>query len=56
MAAGFRIQLVDARGQPVDDLVSDQTFYVELYIPTDWSGSEGTAELEIAYKTQSGGE
>ena len=60
MAEGFSIRIVDAAGNPLDDLVSDQLFYVELYVPKSWEDpgnttvvefvtSEGTADLEITW-------
>ena len=60
MAEGFRIRFVDLNGRPLDDLVSDQQFYIELYVrkamgdpgnavEVEFVTSEGTADVEITW-------
>ncbi|MDA0352076.1 MAG: hypothetical protein O3A10_07695 [Chloroflexi bacterium] len=67
MAEGFRIRIVDLSGRPLDDLVSDQTFRIELYVPDtmadpgntteiEFVTSEGTADLDITWTNTIDGE
>jgi hypothetical protein len=67
VAEGFSIRIVDVSGRPLDDLVADQQFYVELHVPDGWADpgdtvvvefatSEGTADLEITWTDTIDGE
>ncbi len=67
MAEGFSIRIVDLNGRPLEELVSDQTFRIELYVPKDWDDpgnvvevefttSEGTADLDITWTDETDSE
>ena len=60
MSEGYSIRFVDLNGRPLDDLTSDQTFRIELYVPkgmgdpgdiveVEFVTSEGTADLDVTW-------